>query len=104
MARRSRVSIDDVLQHLDSDDSFECVGPGDSDDDLGMNSDLDYLSDGSEGIIINKPIYAQNNNTKIYYKETTTLTLMLVHHRHQERTVPHFHLVSSCTVNISTTA
>ena len=33
---------------------------GDSDDDLGMNSDLDYLSDG----IINKPIlYAQNNST-----------------------------------------
>ena len=95
MSRRSRVSIEDVLQHLDSDDSFECTVPGDSDDDLGMNSDLDYLSDGSEGII-NKPIlYAQNNNTIIYY---IMLTLMLFHHRHQELTVLHFHLVSSCTV------
>ena len=51
MVQRSRVSLDDVLQHLDSDDSFECGVPGDSDDDLGMNSDLDHLSDGSEGII-----------------------------------------------------
>ena len=51
MAQRSRVSLDAVLQHVDSDDSFECIVPGDSDDDLGMNSDFDYLSDGSEGIL-----------------------------------------------------
>ena len=44
MARRSRVSVDDILQHLDND-SFDCAG---SDDDLGMNSDYDYESDISE--------------------------------------------------------
>ena len=49
MARRSRVTVEDVLQHLDSDDyGLE----GGSDDDLGMDSDYDYESECSaEGII-----------------------------------------------------
>ena len=51
MTRRSRVSVEDILQHIDSDDSFDCGMAGGSDDDLGMNSDVDYDSDSSEGII-----------------------------------------------------
>ena len=52
MAIRSRVSVEDVLQHLDSDASFDNGLEGGSDDDLGMDSDYDYDSDSSaEGII-----------------------------------------------------
>jgi hypothetical protein len=50
MAQRSRVSIDDILQHIDSDDSLDHGMPGASDD-LGMDSEYDYESDSSlEGI------------------------------------------------------
>ena len=51
MARSSSVSIEDVLQQLDSDASFNYGLEGDSDDDLGMDSDYDYESESSaEGI------------------------------------------------------
>ena len=53
MARRSRVCVDDILQHLDSDDSSGYGMDGGSDDDLGMDTDYNYESDSSlEGIII----------------------------------------------------
>ena len=52
MARRSRVTVEDVLQHLDSDASFDYGLEGGSDDDLGMDSDYNYESECSaEGII-----------------------------------------------------
>lgn len=52
MARRSRISVNDVLEQLDSDDCFDCEMAEGSDDDLGMNTDYDYESDSSvEGII-----------------------------------------------------
>ena len=51
MARRSRISVNDVLQQLDDDDCFDCEMAEGSDDDLGMNTDYDYDSDSSvEGI------------------------------------------------------
>ena len=52
MARRSRVGVDDILQHLDSDDSLGYGMDGGSDDNLGMDTDYDYESDSSlEGTI-----------------------------------------------------
>ena len=51
MARRSRVSVEDVLHQLDSDASFDHGLEGGSDDNLVMDSDYDYESDSSvEGI------------------------------------------------------
>ena len=51
MARRSRVSVEDILQHLNSDDSLGHGMDGGSDDDLGMDTDYEYESDSSlEGI------------------------------------------------------
>ena len=47
MARRPRLSMDDVLQQLDSDDSLDCGMAEGSDDDLGMSIDPDYDSDSS---------------------------------------------------------
>ncbi len=57
MTRRTRVTIDDILQHIDSDDSLDHGMAGASDDDLGMDTDYDYQSDSSlEGIYsINHP-------------------------------------------------
>ena len=51
MARRSRLSVNDILQHLDTDDSYDQMAEG-SDDDLGMDTDYDYDSDSSEEGII----------------------------------------------------
>ena len=52
MVRRSQVSVEDVLHHLDSDACFDCGLERGSDDDLGMHSNYDYDSDSSaEGII-----------------------------------------------------
>ena len=52
MARRSRLSVSDILQHLDTNDSFDQEMAEGSDDDLGMDTDCDYDSDSSvEGII-----------------------------------------------------
>ena len=51
MARRSRLSVNDILQHLDTDDSYDQELAEGSDDDLGMDTDYDYDSDSSaEGI------------------------------------------------------
>ena len=48
----ARLSVDEVLQHIDSSDtSYGCGMPGDSDDDLGMDTDFEYDSDSSDGII-----------------------------------------------------
>ena len=45
------MSVDDILQHLDSDDSLGHGMGGGSDDDLKMDTDYDYESDSSlEGI------------------------------------------------------
>ena len=83
MARRSRVSVDDILQHLNND-SFDCAG---SDDDLGMDSDYDYESDSSqEGIIFQ---IKMNVNTKFYIvlkKETMLMPLIPIRHLQQELT------------------
>jgi hypothetical protein len=48
----SGVSIDDILQHIDSDDSLD-HGMAGASDDLGMDTDYDYESDSSlEGIVL----------------------------------------------------
>ena len=58
MARRSGLSVNDVLQHLDTDDSFDNDMAEGSDDELGMDSVYDYDSDSSvEGIIYQIVIY-----------------------------------------------
>ena len=47
MVRRSRVSVEDIVQHLNNDDSLKHGMDGGSDDDLGMDTDYDYESDSS---------------------------------------------------------
>ena len=42
MVRSSRVPVDDILQHLDSDDSLGYGMDGGSGDDLGMKTDYEY--------------------------------------------------------------
>ena len=45
------MSVEDILQHLSSDESLEHGMDGGSDDDLGMDTDYEYESDSSlEGI------------------------------------------------------
>ena len=51
MARRSGLSVN-VLQHLDTDDSFDNDMTEGSDDELGMDSVYDYDSNSSVGGII----------------------------------------------------
>ena len=59
MARRSRVSVGDILEHLDSDDGSNYGMAAGSDDDLGMDTDYDYDSDSCvEGI------FNDSNNAK----------------------------------------
>ena len=45
MAGRARLSMGDVLQQLDSDNSYDHGMAEGSDDDLGMSLDTDYDSD-----------------------------------------------------------
>ena len=47
MARRPRLSMSDVLQQLDSDNSLDNGMAEGSDDDLGMTTDPDYDPDSS---------------------------------------------------------
>ena len=49
MARRSRVSVEDILEHLESDDDADYGMAAGNDDDLGMDSDS---ASSIEGIII----------------------------------------------------
>ena len=68
MARRSRVSVEDILQHLNGDDSLEHGMDGSSDDDLGMDTDYEYELDSSlEGIhsYYNQQTIQNNNNNTI---------------------------------------
>ena len=52
MSRRSRLNVNDVLQHLDTDERYDSEMAEGSDDDLGIDSVYDYDSDSSvEGII-----------------------------------------------------
>ena len=75
MARRSRVTVEDVLQHLDSDASFDYALEGGSDDDLGMDSDYDYESVFSRRyystvMILQINVIIINNNTTIYIQRS----------------------------------
>ena len=47
IVRRFRLSVNDILQHLDTDDSYDQEMAEGSDDDLEMDTDYDYNSDSS---------------------------------------------------------
>ena len=52
LSRMSRLSVNDVLQHLDTDERYDSEMAEGSDDDLGMDSVYDCDSDSSEDGII----------------------------------------------------